>query len=166
MADLWHSWGNSPKQKAREKEYNHAYYLRNKDKWKTKYTDDTWTTSDGKHEHGFDWRPKPTHGDMREYMRYSNFRYGEGKNLGNNERWGVSGSGISGYNEQYGMDAYLRKHGLYDDAPKYQGTSKMSEHTISKSTAVVPPNTLLSRVQKSIISLGKRMIDSLLDIFR
>lgn len=34
MADLWHSWGKSPKQKAREKEYNHAYYLRNKDKWK------------------------------------------------------------------------------------------------------------------------------------
>ncbi len=32
MADLWHSWGNSPKQKAREKEYNHWYYEKFKDK--------------------------------------------------------------------------------------------------------------------------------------
>lgn len=32
MADLWHSWGTSPKQKAREKEYNHWYYEKNKNK--------------------------------------------------------------------------------------------------------------------------------------
>lgn len=31
--ELYHSWGKSPKQKAREKEYNHWYYLRNKEKW-------------------------------------------------------------------------------------------------------------------------------------
>lgn len=31
MADLWHSWGNNPKQKAREKEYNHWYYEKFKD---------------------------------------------------------------------------------------------------------------------------------------
>ena len=29
---LTHGWGHSPKQKAREKEYNHEYYLKNKDK--------------------------------------------------------------------------------------------------------------------------------------
>lgn len=34
--DLYHSWGKSPKQKAREKAYNHQYYLRNKEKWKNR----------------------------------------------------------------------------------------------------------------------------------
>lgn len=34
--ELYHSWGKSPKQKAREKEYNHWYYLRNKEKWAVK----------------------------------------------------------------------------------------------------------------------------------
>lgn len=32
MYDLYHSWGNSPQQKKREKEYNHEYYLRNKNR--------------------------------------------------------------------------------------------------------------------------------------
>lgn len=36
---LQHSWGKKPEQKAREKEYNHQYYLKNKEKWK-KY--DSW----------------------------------------------------------------------------------------------------------------------------
>lgn len=36
--ELYHSWGKSPKQKAREKEYNHWYYLRNKEKWAVKNT--------------------------------------------------------------------------------------------------------------------------------
>ena len=31
---LEHSWGKSPEQKAREKEYNAEYYRKNKDKWK------------------------------------------------------------------------------------------------------------------------------------
>lgn len=31
---LYHSWGTSPKQKAREKEYNAWYYQHNKEKWK------------------------------------------------------------------------------------------------------------------------------------
>lgn len=31
---LQHSWGKSPKQKAREKEYNAEYYRKHKDKWK------------------------------------------------------------------------------------------------------------------------------------
>ena len=30
---LEHSWGKSPKQKAREKEYNAEYYRKNKEKW-------------------------------------------------------------------------------------------------------------------------------------
>lgn len=36
---LEHSWGKSPKQKAREKEYNAEYYRKNKEKWK-KYVSD------------------------------------------------------------------------------------------------------------------------------
>ncbi len=32
--DLEHSWGKSPEQKAREKEYNQQYYKKNKAKWK------------------------------------------------------------------------------------------------------------------------------------
>lgn len=35
LDELSHSWGNTPKQKAREKEYNHQYYLKNKEKWKS-----------------------------------------------------------------------------------------------------------------------------------
>lgn len=47
-----HSWGTKPEQKAREKQYNHAYYLQNKEKWKTIYASaakkvsDMGTTSD------------------------------------------------------------------------------------------------------------------------
>lgn len=33
LDELSHSWGNTPKQKQREKEYNHEYYLKNKEKW-------------------------------------------------------------------------------------------------------------------------------------
>jgi chromosome segregation ATPase len=36
---LAHSWGKSPEQKAKEKAYNHKYYLENKNKWKTLYND-------------------------------------------------------------------------------------------------------------------------------
>lgn len=36
---LQHGWGNSAKAKQKEKEYNHDYYLRNKEKWE-KYRDD------------------------------------------------------------------------------------------------------------------------------
>lgn len=36
---LMHSWGKSPEQKAKEKAYNHEYYLKNKNKWKTIYND-------------------------------------------------------------------------------------------------------------------------------
>lgn len=35
---LYHSWGKKPYQKAREREYNHEYYLKNKEKWKTRYS--------------------------------------------------------------------------------------------------------------------------------
>lgn len=31
---LEHGWGNTPEQKRKESEYNHQYYLRNKEKWK------------------------------------------------------------------------------------------------------------------------------------
>lgn len=36
---LEHGWGKSPEQKAKEKAYNHEYYLKNKNKWKTLYND-------------------------------------------------------------------------------------------------------------------------------
>lgn len=36
---LMHSWGKSPEQKAKEKAYNHEYYLKNRNKWKTIYND-------------------------------------------------------------------------------------------------------------------------------
>lgn len=36
---LAHGWGKSPEQKAKEKAYNHKYYLENKNKWKTLYND-------------------------------------------------------------------------------------------------------------------------------
>ena len=36
---LAHGWGKSPEQKAKEKAYNHEYYLKNKNKWKTLYND-------------------------------------------------------------------------------------------------------------------------------
>lgn len=37
LESLQHSWGKSPKQKAREKEYNAEYYRKHKDWWSTKY---------------------------------------------------------------------------------------------------------------------------------
>ena len=162
MADLWHSWGNSPKQKAREKEYNHAYYLRNKDKWRDKITDGSYTNTDGKTTHDWDWRPKPTYQDVREYKDYSNFKYGAGKYLGRTEKWRVGNTGISGYNEQYGFDAELRKAGLYDNdvVPKYQGTSKMSEHTLSTSAQRVPDSPI-SKIKKRVISLGQHFINNM-----
>lgn len=36
---LQHGWGKSPEQKAKEKAYNHEYYLKNRNKWKTIYND-------------------------------------------------------------------------------------------------------------------------------
>ncbi len=37
MADLRHSWGNSPRMKQLEKEYNAKYYQEHKDKWLERY---------------------------------------------------------------------------------------------------------------------------------
>ena len=43
---LIHSWGNKPEQKRREKQYNHEYYLKNKDKWQK--SQDFWDKSSSK----------------------------------------------------------------------------------------------------------------------
>lgn len=61
---LEHSWGNSPKQKAKEKAYNARYYAENKDKWK-KYRD----ARKGQNNNGHGGRPAPNDEAFGEFNR-------------------------------------------------------------------------------------------------
>lgn len=63
---LEHSWGNSPKQKAREKEYNAWYYRTHKDKWK--HINDIGDAIKGAGEKAGDWVKDKLGYDEKERM--------------------------------------------------------------------------------------------------
>lgn len=64
---LEHSWGKSPKQKAREKEYNAEYYRKNRHKW-DKYR----SNIDAARGTGLKYNEKYNHIDTRELRKYRN----------------------------------------------------------------------------------------------
>ena len=90
---LAHSWGDSPKQKAREKEYNHEYWLKNKERLLKKRHAGRYLTNTGQSKEGWEFLDGSTYsyrkpsgdpsGGGDQYLtahgRSSNFarRYGE-----------------------------------------------------------------------------------------
>jgi hypothetical protein len=153
MGDLWHSWGDSPKQKAREKEYNHWYY----EKFKEKIL---------RNRRGPDqiWREQNYNNPDAGW--YDETYYRQGGDLGKDDYGEDRQVGVSYVigNKKNNMTIFDTKHSYWDDeAWKVKVgpvTYRRAEDGVSL-TLDLNGTKQLTRVGYSIINAGKSIINKL-----
>jgi len=128
LEELAHSWGKSPEQKKREKEYNAKYYRENKERWKNVTTGNTIPDSlkeyvkDAQKSGSYTYLPQgvyPKNDKEEREWNAAGFSYDENKGVwkwtssAEKHRRGVQGNTANAYaeNEKAKLDAARKRYG-------------------------------------------------------